>query len=94
MMEPLNPRMRDALKEAHPGLTNEIIDQYEELIHERFQLDPEDRVAIARIDVEIEGLLKQHMPHYRQVSQLVSQEIRLERGPRPRKVTIRRKRIH
>jgi hypothetical protein len=40
-MEPLNPKLRTALKRAHPGLTDEDIDRTEELLGSRMQFDPD-----------------------------------------------------
>ncbi len=90
-MEPLSKEMREALKRAHPGLTDEIIDRHEELIRERFQQDPNDRANIERLTTEAEALARLHMPHYAEVAQVVQQEKRLKRGPRRRRIEVVRK---
>ena len=50
-MEPLHPRIREALKQEHPGLSDATIDRYEELLAERFLVDPEsDPLRIQELD--------------------------------------------
>ena len=67
-MEPIHPNTRAALKQAHPGLTDEDIDHYEELVSRRFQLDPERNAPeIAALDHERLGFLQSRMPHFEAV---------------------------
>lgn len=65
MVEPLHPGLRDALKQAHPGLTDADIDRFEELTAQRFTLDPrENQIQLRALDLERNELLKQKMPQY------------------------------
>ena len=85
-MEPLHPELRKALKRAHPGLTDEEIDQYEGLLARRFELDPETEAAeIQKIDAKREELMRQAMPRYEAVVRAFSQrEARGKRRPPPK----------
>lgn len=68
-MEPLQPELREALKRAHPGLTDDAIDQYEELLARRYELDPETEVEqIRRLDAERAALVRRLMPRYEEVA--------------------------
>lgn len=70
MVEPLQPEFRQALKEAHPGLTDELIDRFEELLAQRFLLDPaKDPERIRELDQAREKLVEETMPHYQNVWQ-------------------------
>jgi len=72
-MEPLRPDLREALKEAHPGLTDDVIDEYENLTALRYKLDAGAfEESLAEIDRKRELLLKTRMPQFAQVAQLVS----------------------
>ncbi len=72
-MEPLRPQFRQALKEAHPGLTDADIDRYEELLAARFQIDPDrEPQRLNEIDRQREELLRTRMPRYREVRQRMS----------------------
>ena len=82
-MEPLKPIFRDALKEAHPGLSDETIDRAEQLLAQRFLIDPEaDPLRLQEIDRERAELLKQEMPRFEQVLQKVREEDRAANSPR------------
>jgi hypothetical protein len=73
-MEPLHPDLRAALKAAHPGLTDAEIDLHEELLAQRFLLDPETQEAeIRALDRRREQLIQQHMPKVQQVAQMFNQ---------------------
>jgi hypothetical protein len=73
-MEPLHPDLRAALKAAHPGLTDTQIDQHEELLAQRFQLDPETQEPeIRALDRRREQLVQQYMPKFQQVAQMLHQ---------------------
>lgn len=73
MVEPLSPAFRDALKQEHAGLTDDIIDRVEELTHQRFEIDPDaDPGLLKKIDEDRERLLKQYMPRYQQVWERVA----------------------
>ena len=59
-MEPLRPDLREALKEAHPGLTDDVIDEYENLTALRYKLDAGAfEESLAEIDRKRELLLDQ-----------------------------------
>ncbi|HEX2317282.1 MAG TPA: hypothetical protein VHJ17_26275 [Thermomonospora sp.] len=85
-MEPLHPELRQALKDAHPGLADEDIDRLEELLARRFSLDPETQTAeISRLDTEAAELQQRLMPHYREVTTAFAQQritrLRAAEGP-------------
>lgn len=68
-MEPLDPGLREALKEAHPGLTDRDIDRVETLLALRAQYDPEtDADEIRRLDEERAELINRLMPHYIEIA--------------------------
>lgn len=86
-MEPMHPELREALKEAHPGLTDREIDRYEELLAARMRCDPEREAArIAELDRERRELVESAMPRYAAVAQAVkaAQAARRSPGDRPR----------
>lgn len=69
-MEPIRPDLRAALKEAHPGLTDQEIDRAEELLVERMSIDPQkEPERIASIDRERQELIRRTMPRFAQVTQ-------------------------
>jgi hypothetical protein len=69
-MEPLRPAVREALKQAHPGLTDETIDRVEELLSLRFLVNPdEDPLRIEQLDRQRAELVRREMPRYEQVLQ-------------------------
>ena len=73
-MDPLHPDLRAALKAAHPSLTDAQIDQHEELLAQRFLLDPETQEAeIRALDRRREQLVQQYMPKFQQVAQMFDQ---------------------
>lgn len=70
MVEPMSHEFREALKKANAGLTDEIIDRIEELVHRRFNVEPgSDRSSIAGVDEELRGLIEDHAPHWGEVSE-------------------------
>ena len=70
-MEPLKPIVRDAMKEAIRGLTDETIDRSEELLAQRFLIDPEaEPLLLQQIDQKREQLLKE-IPNFQQVIEKV-----------------------
>lgn len=74
-MEPLHPRFREALKKVHRGLTDHDIDRFEELLAQRFLLDPEkDRERIIDLDREREKLVRETLPYYQVVWQRFQDE--------------------
>lgn len=76
-MEPLDPRLREALKEAHPGLQDSDIDLYEELLAARFLIDPDrEPDRIRELDREREALLQRVMPRYGEVVRRVAEQKR------------------
>jgi hypothetical protein len=73
-MDPLHPDLRAALKAAHPGLTDVQIDEHEELLAQRFTLNPETQEAeIRALDRRREQLIQQYMPKFQQVAQMFHQ---------------------
>lgn len=67
-MEPLDPRMREALKRTNPGLTDEDIDRSEEILSRLQDLDSEqdaDEIRILR--AELDNLMRDRMPRYQEV---------------------------
>lgn len=69
-MEPLKPGVREALKQAHPGLTDATIDRVEELLAQRFLVDPDvDPLRIQELDRQRAELVRREMPKYEQVLQ-------------------------
>lgn len=80
-MEPLKPSFRDALKQEHPGLTDETIDRVEELLSQRFLIDPEaEPLRLQEIDRERAELIQKQMPKFDQVLQKVRGQERAARG--------------
>jgi len=80
-MEPLKPSFRDALKQEHPGLKDETIDRAEELLAQRFLIDPEAQpLRLQEIDRERAELLRREMPRFDLVLQKVRGEERSARG--------------
>ena len=72
-MEPLKPRVRDALKEEHPGLSDETIDRAEELLAQRFLINPEaEPLRVQELDRERTQLLQREIPKFEQVIQKVN----------------------
>jgi hypothetical protein len=68
-MEPIHPQLRTALKRVHPGLTDEDIDRYEELVSLRFLLDPETQAnAIREVDEERNAIIREKMPKIKEVT--------------------------
>jgi len=61
----MHPEFREALKAAHPGLSDRDIDRSEELLAERMRCDPEREAArIAELDKERRQLIERAMPRY------------------------------
>ena len=82
MTEPLHPGLRDALKQAHPGLTDADIDRFEELTAQRFTLDPrENQIQLSELDRERNELLGQKMPQYLVVSKAFEAQRAAESAP-------------
>ena len=70
MVEPLKPELRDELKASHEGLQDAEIDRLEELIAQRFTLDPErDAEQLRAVDRERELLLRERMPRFNEIYQ-------------------------
>jgi hypothetical protein len=71
-MEPLKPSYREALKKEHPKLTDETIDLSEELISQRFLIDPEkEPQRIKELDQRRAELIQREMPRFEEVIQRV-----------------------
>jgi hypothetical protein len=61
----MHPEFREALKAAHPGLSDREIDRSEELLAERMRCDPQREAArIAELDRERRALIESAMPRY------------------------------
>lgn len=81
-MEPLHPQLREALKQAHPGLTDQDVDRYEELLARRMTCDPErEAEQIERLDRERLAMLRDLMPRYAEVARAFA--ARRPRGAAP-----------
>lgn len=64
-MTPLSPEIRSLLKQAHPALTDSVIDRSEALLLRSTELDPaRDAPEIARLERDWERLVERHMPAY------------------------------
>jgi len=88
-VEPIHPELRAALKEAHPGLTDQDIDRTEELLSQRMRCDPDrDADLIARLDQERLDLIRRAMPHYAAVAQAVKARTTDPQAKLPRTVTV------
>ena len=69
-MEPLKPSFREALKQEHPGLSEETLDRVEELLAQRFLVDPEaDPLRVQELDRQRAELLRKEIPRFEQVMQ-------------------------
>ena len=80
-MEPLKSSYRDALKENHPGLSDEAIDLSEDLLAQRFCVDPEKEPERSHeLDREREELLHREMPRYEKVIEKADFEERAARA--------------
>lgn len=74
-MEPLKPLLREALKDEHEGLTDELIDRLEALMYQRFETDPdEEPEKLKQIDEERERLMQQYAPRYKEVCQRIEKQ--------------------
>jgi hypothetical protein len=82
-MEPLKPSFRAALEQEHPGLTDDTIDRFEELLAQRFLIDPEaEPLRVQELDRQRAELLRREMPRFEEVLQKVNGQERV--GPRLR----------
>jgi hypothetical protein len=92
-MEPLQPAVREELKRVHPDLTDADIDQYERLTSLRFTFDPAaSPEEIKAIDIRREQLIREKMPRFADVVNVVSARAR-EQNPRiknPPRIELRR----
>ena len=78
-MEPLNPKVREARKRAHPDLTDEEIDLSEELLARRMGFDPErDADQIAELDSKRIELIERSMPRYAEIARQAMAELASE----------------
>jgi hypothetical protein len=69
------------LKHEHPGLTDETIDRVEELLAQRFLVDPDaEPLRVQELDRERAELLQKEIPKFDQVLQKVRGEERAARG--------------
>ena len=87
-MEPLHPKLREALKKAHTGLADEDIDRSEELLAKRMLYDPEKEAdRIAELDRERMELIRRTMPRYAEIARLFAAEQAASKPEAP-KVTV------
>jgi hypothetical protein len=78
-VEPLNPKVREALKSAHPDLTDKEIDLSEELLARRMLCDPErDADQIAELDSKRMELIERSMPRYAEIARQAMAELASE----------------
>ena len=92
-MEPLHPKLKDALKRAHPGLTDEDIDRSEGLLVRQLEFDPDkDADKIKQIDREWAALIQRRMPLYQAVVQSFKAESTRPKRRSTPKVKIKRQR--
>lgn len=64
-MEPPKAKLWEALKLEHPGLSDEVIAEYEDLLSRRFLLAPTTEAAqIAALDRRRRELVQTYMPRY------------------------------
>jgi hypothetical protein len=83
-MEPMRPEVREELKRAHPGLTDDDIDRYEELLSRRFAFADEDAEGVRALDLQRERLVRERMPHLEAVENAVLTRLReVSRRPKP-----------
>jgi hypothetical protein len=85
-MEPMRPEVREELKRAHPGLTDDDIDRYEELNSLRFLVDPgeEDGRRLREIDAERERIVRERMPRLAEIENAILVRAGLaSRTPKP-----------
>ncbi len=91
-MQPLHPELRKALKEAHPGLTDAIIDRTEDILAQRQICDRErESEKIALLDRERLELIRRSIPRYAEVARTFRAR-QIQQQPRPmRKVSVVKK---
>lgn len=90
-MQPLHPDLREALKRTYPGLTDEIIDHYEELTNLRFILDPKDaKERINEIDEERKAIVIEQMPFFAEISRTFEEKNRKTRERPAARVEIKK----
>jgi len=88
-VEPMHPKLRAALKQAHPGLTDQDIDRSEELLAQRMSYDPEKNAErIAELDGERMELIQRTMPRYAEIARIVGAEQALQNRATGPKYTV------
>ena len=79
-MEPLPPRLRKALKDAHPDLRDEDLDRFEVLRALSATLHPwRDAARRAEMRAESDAFLRERMPRFAEV--IAREEERWRRDP-------------
>jgi hypothetical protein len=74
-MEPLKRNLREALKQEHGDLTDDVIDLSEKLLAQRSLIDPsKEPEKIEEIDRQRAELLRTRMPRYKEVVERVRQQ--------------------
>jgi len=95
-MEPFEPELKNALKKAHPGLTDADISAVESMLNRRQDIDRKRRPAEAKAyEVEWRALVAQKVPKLREVMLAFDRQQRsketVQRKPAPR-IELKRKR--
>jgi hypothetical protein len=91
-MEPLHPQLREALKNAHPGLTDEDIDTLEELSARCFECHPEEEAdQIRELNRQRTELIRQAMPRYNEITQAFSVQAAAATRKQPPRIEIKRR---
>jgi len=69
-VEPLKPELREALKKAHPGLTDAEIDRSEELLGQRMMCDAaKEPERFRQLEQERVDYIRRVIPNYLAVAQ-------------------------
>jgi hypothetical protein len=80
-MLPVDADVREALKKAHPGLTDADIDRYDALTSLRASLDPRTSAdQIRRIDAERDAIVRTKMPRLGAIENAIIMRSRAGRG--------------
>jgi hypothetical protein len=92
-MQPFEPELREALKKAHPGLTDADIEAVEAMLSRRQDIDRKRRPEEARrLDLEWQALTAQKVPKLREVMRAFDRQQIRQQQPRPKPaVEIKRK---
>jgi hypothetical protein len=82
-MRAIDASLRELLKEAHPALTNEELDRFNELTARRYTLGCDSNgQEIRRLDRAIDDFVRTKMPRFSAIAQQYKASLR---GERPRR---------